>query len=119
MNDDELHFAPVGRYMLAFDENGNLQTLDTLGAGNTVTIPLPSENITPELFVTPYGSKALVDDAGNLDNGISKLRNYLKSVKDPIQRQIIMKNINRFSVGILGMYGIKQLANNIGNGEIQ
>ena len=51
----------------------------------------------------------------NLNNGIDKLKDFMQNLS-LIDRQKVMKNINRFSVGLLGMYGLKQLKN---NGKVQ
>lgn len=47
----------------------------------------------------------------NLNNGIGKLKDFMQNLS-LIDRQKVMKNINRFSVGLLGVYGLKQLENN-------
>ena len=85
------------------------QILDDAGLIHTTTNPISFNKFMKSL--DKYLNK------GNIDNGISKMKEYLLSLS-PLQRQKVMKNINRFSVGILGMYGISQLANNLNNGEI-
>ncbi len=52
---------------------------------------------------------------GNLDNGITKMRDFLMSLS-PLERQAVMKNINRFSAGLFGAYLIGK---GINNGKVQ
>lgn len=90
------------------------QVLDSAGITSTQDMPVQFNDL------LKLGEKYLAE--GNLDNGVSKALNFLKrfkgnSIKDIIKQQNIMKLINRFSVGILGIYTGSQLANN--NGKVQ